>query len=410
MYHLGLRIRRRLATRANAPLGDRDRPVLELTWTYPTEGPHDEPSAAAVLREINGWGPDGEPLSSFNELEADGSTACGCWIYCGSHAEGVNQTARRTPWTQMDAVADEWGWAWPDNRRLLYNRASADPEGRPWSERKRYVWWDEDAGRWTGLDTPDFVPDLAPDHRPPDDATGVAALSGQDPFIMQPDGKGWLFAAAGLADGPLPTHYEPHESPVRNPLFAPSASPAREEYPHEHNPSNPTADEEGAEAYPFVATTYRIAEHHTAGGMSRFGTRLAELAREMFVEVHPELAALRGLEQGGWATIVTARSAIEARVLVTERMTSLDVGGRRVHQVGVPWHWGPGGTAPGDAGNDLFPIVLDPNVHIQEVKAATCDVLSGRRPRDAGLRELVERHRRAPDEVRAERLAGGVPR
>jgi formate dehydrogenase major subunit len=389
-YHLLRRIRDRL---------DRDdpknAPVLDLTWGYPTSGPHDEPSADAVLREINGWTTaDGAPLGSYDELADDGSTACGCWIYCGCYADGVNQTARRRPGTEQSWVAPEWAWAWPDNRRILYNRASADPDGNPWSERKRYVWWDAEQGQWTGADKPDFVPDLAPDHSPPDDATGVEALSGNDAFIMQSDGKAWLWAPAGLADGPLPTHYEAHESVVGNALYREQASPARQEHPHEHNPHNPSVWEDGWERYPFVMTSYRIAEHHTAGGMSRFGTRLAELAREMFVEVHPELAALRGLEHGGWATIVTSRTAIEARVLVTERMTSLDVDGRRIHQVGVPWHWGPGGTAPGDAGNDLFPIVLDPNVHIQEVKAATCDVLPGRRPRGADLRRFVEDHAR----------------
>jgi formate dehydrogenase major subunit len=401
-HQLGLRVREKLAARADAPR-ERDRPMLELTWDYPTEGPHEDPSADAVLAEINGWDTDGQPLSSFNALESDGSTACGCWIYCGAYADGVNQTARRTPWTQMGPAAQQWGWAWPDNRRLLYNRASAAPDGSPWSERKRYVWWDADQGRWTGLDTPDFIPDLAPDYEPPSDATGVAALAGDDPFLMQADGKGWLWAPSGLLDGPLPAHYEPHESPVGNPLYRTRANPIRQILPHEHNPSNPSADEVGADAYPFVTTSYRIAEHHTAGGMSRFQSRLSELAREMFVEVGPELATQRGLEHGGWATVISSRSAIEARVLVTERIPVLSVRGRRLHQVGLPYHWGHGGLAPGDSANDLFPIVLDPNVHIQETKAATCDIVPGRRPRDAGLRTLVERHAVEPDAVRAER-------
>jgi formate dehydrogenase major subunit len=387
-YHLGRRIREKLAGSEDR----KDRPILDLTWDYPTSGPKEEVDAEAVLREINGWDADGRPLGGYTDLRDDGSTTCGCWIYCGCFADGVNQTARRKPWTEQSRVAPEWAWAWPDNRRLLYNRASADPDGNPWSERKRYVWWDAEQQEWVGQDKADFVPGLAPDASPPDDAAGVDALSGNDPFIMQADGKGWLWAPSGLADGPLPAHYEPHESPVRNPLYAHSASPARQEHPHEQNPSNPTAGEVGAEAYPFVATTYRIAEHHTAGGMSRFQSRLSELAREMFVEVHPELARLRGLEHGGWATIVTTRTAIEARVLVTERVPSLTVGGRRVHTVGLPYHWGHNGVAPGDAANDLFPIVLDPNVHIQEVKAATCDILPGRRPRGPALRAFVEAH------------------
>ncbi len=134
------------------------------------------------------------------------------------YADGVNQAARRRPGSEQDWVAAEWAWAWPANRRILYNRASAAPDGTPWSERKAYVWWDEDAGKWTGHDIPDFVPDRAPDFVPDEDATGPDALRGDDPFIMQADGKGWLYAPAGLEDGPLPTHYEPQDSPFGNAL------------------------------------------------------------------------------------------------------------------------------------------------------------------------------------------------
>ena len=387
-YQLGSRLRQKLAESAEP----RDRPLLDLTWDYPTEGPHDEVSADAVLREINGWDAEGNLLDGFSQLRDDGTTACGAWIYSGCYAAGVNQTARRTPGREQSLVAPRWAWAWPDNRRILYNRASADPDGKPWSERKRYVWWDGEA--WVGEDRPDFVAGLAPDTVAPPDALGVAGLSGDDPFIMQADGKGWLWAPSGLVDGPLPTHYEPHESPVRNGLHRRQASPLRERIDHEHNPSNAPADDTSGDRYPFVMTTYRIAEHHTAGGMSRFQRRLSELAREMFVEIHPDLAALRGISNGGWATIVSSRTAIEARVLVTERMSPLNVGGVAVHQVGLPYHWGHGGLAPGDAANDLFPIVMDPNVHIQEVKAATCDILPGRRPRGAQLRTFVEEHGR----------------
>ncbi len=388
-YHLGRRIRDKLAASGE----HRDRAVLDLTWDYPTHGPHEEPSASAVLAEINGWDAEGQALDGYGRLADDGSTRCGCWIYAGCYAGGVNQTARRRPGQERSGVAPGWGWAWPDNRRILYNRASAAPDGSPWSERKRYVWWDAASGHWTGDDRPDFVADLAPDHQPDAHARGPAALGGCDPFIMQADGKGWLYAPDGLADGPLPTHYEPHESPVANRLYREQANPARRRFPH---PANPSAGSGDHRDYPFVATTYRIAEHHTAGGMSRFQQRLSQLAREMFVEVHPELAALRGLEQGGWATVVTARSAIEARVLVTERMPALEVAGRRLLQVGLPYHWGHAGLAPGDAANDLFAIVVDPNVAIQEVKAATCDIVAGRRPRGPALRTFVETYRPGP--------------
>ena len=389
-YHLGRRLREKMAA-AGSP---RDRPVLDLTWDYPFEGPHGEVSADAVLREINGVDEHGEPLPGFAGLRGDGSTACGTWIYSGCYAGGENKTARRRPGNEQTWVAPEWAWAWPDNRRILYNRASADPEGNPWSQRKRYVWWNGEAGAWEGEDVADFVAGLAPGARAPASALGADALNGDDPFIMQADGKGWLWAPTGLADGPLPTHYEPHESPLSNPLYDRRASPLREIVTGPHNPSNPSAGEAGADRYPFVMTTYRIAEHHTAGGMSRFQRRLSELAREMFVEIHPDLAALRGIQHGDWATIISSRTAIEARVLVTERVQSLTIDGRTVHQVGLPYHWGSGGLAPGDSANDLFPIVMDPNVHIQESKAATCDIQPGRRPRGRDLRPFVEEHTR----------------
>jgi formate dehydrogenase major subunit len=339
-------------------------------------------------------GPDGKALSSYTELRADGSTTCGCWIYCGCYADGENQTARRKPGQQQSWVAPEWGWAWPANRHLLYNRASADPDGRPWSERKRYVWWDEQHGEWTGHDTPDFVTTTRPDYVPADDARGGDAIGGDEPFIMQADGKSWLFAPSGLKDGPLPTHYEPQESPFHNPLYAQQANPARQTFDRPLNRYNPAADDSRADVFPYVVTTYRLTEHHTAGGMSRTLPYLAELQPEFFCEVSPELASERALEHGGWATIVTARSAVEARVMVTDRLTPLMVQGRSIHQVGLPYHWGNRGLTTGDSANDLYSVVLDPNVHIQEVKAATCDIHPGRRPRGRELLRFVDEYRR----------------
>ena len=389
MYHLGRIIREKLAHSTE----ERDRPVLDLTWDYPTRGRLDEPDAEAVLREVNGWDATGHPLSSYTELKDDGSTTCGCWIYSGCYAGGENGPRRRRHPDPDDHIAPEWGWAWPANRRLLYNRASADPSGRPWSERKRYVWWDASEKKWTGVDVPDFKADMAPDHRPEDGATGADALAGDQPFIMQDDGVAWLYVPTGLKDGPFPTHYEPQASPVRNALYGQQSNPARERFPRPENPYHATDGEPGAERYPYVMTTYRLTEHHTAGGMTRTVPHLAELQPEMFCEVNPALAAERGLEHGGWATIVTARTAIEARVLVTDRISPLRIQGRVVHQIGLPYHFGFTGLVTGDAANDLFPIVLDPNVHIQEVKAATCDVVPGRRPRGPELRRFVEEHR-----------------
>jgi formate dehydrogenase major subunit len=389
-YHLGRKIRERLADST----AEMDRPILDLTWDYPTEGPYDEPLADAVLAEINGWDADGEMLSAYTELKSDGSTSCGCWIYCGCYAEGINQTARRKPASEQNWTGGEWAWAWPANRRILYNRASADPAGRPWSERKALVWWDEDEEKWVGHDTPDFEATKRPDYVPADDATGPDAIAGDDPFIMQADGRGWLFAPAGVADGPLPTHYEPQDSPVRNLLHEHQRDPARQLYEHEWNRYHPDPDEPGGDVFPYAATTYRLTEHFTAGGMSRWTPYLAELQPEFFVEVSPELAAEQGLEHAGWATIVSARGAVEARVMVTDRMTPLRVDGRTIHQIGMPYHWGPNGIARGDSMNELSSMALDPSSHIQEVKALTVDVRPGRRPRGPARTELVEEYRR----------------
>jgi formate dehydrogenase major subunit len=391
-YHLGRRIRERLS----ASTLERDRPVQAMTWGYPTEGPHAEPDAEAVLQEINGRKDDGSFVSKYQELADDGSTTCGSWLHAGIYADGVNQTARRKPHTEQNWIASEWGWAWPSNRRILYNRASAKPDGTPWSERKRYVWWDADEGKWTSLgDDPDFIPDKAPDYVPDDDATGSEAIRGTTPFIAHPDGLGWIYSPTGLTDGPLPTHYEPHESPVRNALYGTDASPTRELVGDSDNPYHRSP----SEAFPFALTTYRLTEHHTAGGMSRTVPYLSELQPELFVEVSPELAEARGLEHAGWATIITARSAIEARVMVTDRLRPLRVDGREVHQVGLPYHWGRKGLVTGDAANELVSQVLDLNTHIAEYKSLTCDVRPGRRPRGAALRVLVEDYRQRDGEA-----------
>ncbi|MGN6131345.1 MAG: molybdopterin dinucleotide binding domain-containing protein, partial [Nocardioidaceae bacterium] len=394
-FELGKRIREKLRQEAASTgrVDDMDRPLLDLTWDYPTEGPLQEPSGEAVLREINGVGPDGKALSSYTELKEDGSTACGCWIYCGVYADEVNQARRRKPHWEQSYVAPEWGWVWPANRRIIYNRASADPDGKPWSERKKYVWWDADAndgkGKWTGEDVPDFIADRAPDFVPDEDAKGPDALGGKDPFIMQTDGKGWLYAPVGLADGPLPAHYEEVESPFHNPLYGQQSNPARKWVQSDANPVNPSF----SDVFPYVFTTYRLTEHHTAGGMSRTLPYLSELQPEMFCEVSPRLAAERGLTHGDYATIVTARTAIEARVMVTDRMRTLRVADRLVEQVGLPYHWGANGVSTGDSANDLLQVTLDPNVFIQS-KIGTCDIRPGRRPQGKELLSYVEDYRR----------------
>jgi formate dehydrogenase major subunit len=376
MHHLAKRV---LAHYAGSP-HERDWPIVNLKWDYPERGELREPDVEAVIKEINGYdAATGRPLSSFTELRGDGSTACGCWIYSGIYADGVNQTRRRRPGDVSAAggiVSPEWAWAWPANRRILYNRASADPDGKPWSERKRYVWWDEEKGNWTGYDVPDFPVNKRPDYRPKPDARAMDAIGGADPFMMMADGRAWIYTPSGLLDGPLPTFYEPVESPVPNLLYPKvNSNPAGIHWNRPENPANPVADPR----YPIVATTFRLTEHHTAGGMSRTLPWLVELQPEMFAELDPQLAADRGIEDGGWMTIMTERAEIEARAKVTDRIVPLKVDGQVIHQIGLPWHWGYNGISRGGTTNELGLIAADPNVSIQNDKAFTCDIRAGRR-------------------------------
>jgi formate dehydrogenase major subunit len=387
-YHLGRRLKEKLAGSAD----ERDRPLQDLTWDYQTKG--DEPSAADVLRHINGIDlRTGRTVSGYLDLKADGTTSCGCWIYSGVYADETNQARRRKPHTEQAFYGGEWGWTWPLNRRVLYNRASADPQGRPWSERKALIWWDPDQGEWTGHDVPDFEKTKPPDYRPPEGADGPQALRGDDPFIMMSDGKGWLFAPSGLADGPLPTHYEPQESPARNLLYGQQANPVRKVYGRPDNPANPSPPAVNTGVFPYVFTAARLTEHHTAGGMSRQLPYLSELQPELFVEVSPELAAERGLRHLDWAHVITSRTAVEARVFVTDRMMPLQVDGRVVHQVWMPYHWAQRGLTTGDIVNDLMGVFADPNVFIQESKVLTCDIRPGRRPRGPALLDYVAGYR-----------------
>lgn len=354
----------------------RNWPLRDLTWNYPAHGRLDEPSAEAVLHEINGytWA-DRKPVDGFTTLKDDGSTACGCWIYSGSYKDGKNQTARRKPHWEQNASSLEWGWAWPTNRRILYNRCSADTDGKPWSDRKQLVWWDAAQQKWTGDDVPDFIVDRPPGYRPPEAARGKDTIGGSDPFIMQADGKGWLFVPSGLEDGPLPTHYEPVEGVVQNPLYGQQLNPRRMEWTRADNQYHRAY---GDPRFPYVATTYRLTEHHTAGGMSRWLPWLSELQPAMFCEVSPELADERGLKNGGWATIRTLRAEIEARVLVTRRIRPLKIRGRLIHQIGLPYHWSSKGLVRGDSTNELIAFTGDPNVSIQESKALTVSIEAGR--------------------------------
>jgi formate dehydrogenase major subunit len=400
VYHLG-RLLKEKAT--DAP---RDAALRALTWDYPCHGAIQEPDPDAVLREIHGWnvkdeggrmkdedermkdeggrmnGDGGEgvhpssfilhpsdraPIKNFTELKADGTTSCGCWIYSGVY-DGKNKANGRAAGGRY---GHGWGYAWPLDRRILYNRASASPDGTPWSDRKKLVWWDEAKGEWAGDDVPDFTKAKRPDAKGDPDKGGDEALPGDAPFIMHPDGMGWLFVPSGLKDGPLPAHYEPLESNLANALYPDQGTNPvadRKERPDNAYASSPDP------RFPYILTTYRLTEHHTSGAMSRTLAHLAELQPELFAEISPELASEIGAVNGDHVIIATARGEIEARALVTARMPSLDVQGRRIHQVGLPYHWGGRGLVKGDVVNDLVAISEEPNVRIMEAKALTCSV------------------------------------
>src|SRR5579875_2615908 len=387
VYHLGKRLKELYAE----SIDPRDRPIQALLWDYehPEEQARwrikDEPDDLLVLKEINGYyvktpeHPESYNLhnaphvAGFAALKDDGSTACGSWIYSGVYpAPENNRAAARNPegYTFLG-----WGFSWPSNRRILYNRASADPDGKPWSERKRYVWWDEQEKKWTGFDTPDFPLNKPPDYTPPPGALGIDAHSGRDPFLMKPDGKGWLFAPKGLKDGPLPAHYEAAEAPVKNALYRQQSNPTALYFRgRADNRLSPLGDER----YPIVVTTYRLTEHHVSGPMTRWMPWLNALQPALFAELSPELAEERGIKHGSWLIISTPRGEIEARAMVTRRMRPLRVNGKTIHQIGLPFHWGFQGKVRGSITNDLAHMVLEPNVSIEEAKAFMCDVRPGR--------------------------------
>ena len=250
------------------------------------------------------------------------------------------------------------------------------------------------AGEWTGHDVPDFERTKPPWYEPPPGAVGPAALRGDDPFVMQADGKGWLFVPTGLQDGPLPTHYEPHESPVRNALYGQQGNPTRKVYGRADNPSNPSPPERHGEVFPYVFTTSRLTEHHTAGGMSRQLPYLSELQPEMFVEVSPALARERGLDHLGWAHVVTSRSAIEAGCWSPTGSRRCGWATGTCTRSGCPTTGAVRAWSPASRRTTCSGVALDPNVLIQESKVATCDIRPGRRPRGRELLEFVEGYRR----------------
>jgi formate dehydrogenase major subunit len=370
---------------------ERDKGFLAAGFKY-GDNPK-EPDMQLVLKEVNGFATeeikdkDGkvvykkdQPLNTFAHMTDDGKTAGGCWIYTGVTVEGpdgklVNRANARKPADDKDYLGHGWGFAWPANRRILYNRASADLQGKPWSERKKLIWWDPEApgnepdkkGKWVGLDVPDFNAFLAPD-----------AKNGDKPFIMRTDLVGGFFGP--LNDGPFPEHYEPIESPVKNLLSKRQNNPVAKiwQVPDQKNDLAPV----GSPDYPYVITTYRLTEHHLSGVMSRYLPMLAELFESHFAEISHELAGELGLQNGDMVTVATPRGKIHVKAMVTNRLKPFTIDGKKIHQIGVPWHWGYKGIeglpgSKGDITNDLSATVGDPNVYIQETKAFVCSVKKG---------------------------------
>jgi formate dehydrogenase major subunit len=373
-YDLGKRLKK-LYAQSTAP---RDEGFKHLVWDYEPEEAHarsqGEPSALKILKELNGF-QSTDPtkhLAGFGALKDDGSTTCASWIYSGVYpAVGKNLADRRTPDAPGQPGAQlNWGWAWPANRRIMYNRASAAPDGKPWSEKKKWVWWDAEQKKWDGYDVPDYIATKPPTDPAKPGAAGMDALPGTAPFIMRPDGMGWLFVPAGLVDGPLPTHYEPVESPVTNLLYKQQTSPVFKYWEEAGN----VLAQMGDPKFPYVLTTYRLTEHYLAGGMSRWLPWLTELQPELFVEMSPELAAEKGITNLDWCKISSPRTQIRAKALVTRRLRPFTLNGKVIHQVGMPWHWGYEGLSTGDIVNELTSLIADPNVSMHEGKAFVCNV------------------------------------
>ena len=344
-------------------------PILHLTWDY-----GEELDITKVAAEINGYytvdteeGKKGDILVNFTKLKDDGTTACGNWLYSGYWYPASDGEGNTMPATKRRGQKDPgglgiypyWAFSWPVNRRIIYNRCSADLEGKPWAPDKALIWWD--GQKWTGYDVPDFAATKAPD-----------APGGSDPFIMKPDGKGWIFGA--LNEGPLPEHYEPLETPLqKHPFSSQLHNPVIKVW--QTNAGQEIGDNVGSpDKYPIVATTYRVCEHWQAGGMSRWLEWLTECQPEMFVELSKELAAEKGIANGDRVKVRSARGEIEGVAIVTARFRPFRVNGQTVHQIGMPWHYGWGGLASGDSANDLTPHVGDGNTTIPEYKAFLVDI------------------------------------
>lgn len=342
-------------------------PILNLTWQYRQP---ENPSPEELAKEYSGTALQdladpkdpakvllkaGQQLNGFAELRDDGSTACGCWLFSGAWPEKGNLMARRDnsdPYGIGETL--NWAFSWPANRRILYNRASCDVDGKPFDPQRTLIAWDAKAGLWHGADIPDFVASSPPD-------------KGMGPFIMNPEGVARFFGVDKLAEGPLPEHYEPLESPLAANLMHPENSKARV------NPAARIFAEDWAtfgtaEKFPYVCTTYRLTEHF------HFWTKHARLNAivqpEQFVEIGEELAQEKGIASGDKVKVVSNRGFIKAVAVVTKRLRTLEINGKKIHTVGVPIHWGFTGVAKnGYLANTLTPFVGDANTQTPEFKS-----------------------------------------
>ena len=328
--------------------------INALTWNY---GDGDHPDIDLVCKDINGYDlTTGKLLPTFGALKDDGTTSAGNWIYTGFYPEeGKNRAKNRDNKDTGGGNFLNWAFAWPANRRILYNRASADLNGKPWSEEKKVIWWDSVEKKWTGYDVPDFVPTKAP-----------SEPGGDNPFIMIKDGVGQLFV--GMNEGPLPEHYEPFESPVANAFSSVELNPAVEIHEGDFNLKGDYKD------FPIVATTYRVTEHWQSGSMTRNQEWLSELVPHMFIEISEELAKEKGINNKDEVFVSTARGEIKAYAMVTKRFKPYKIQGQTVHHIGMPWHFGYKGYATGDTANRLTPHIGDANSTIPEYKAFLCNV------------------------------------
>jgi formate dehydrogenase major subunit len=346
-------------------------PIVKLNWNY-----GDDPDVHLVAKEINGYTvADKKQVLNFTKLADDGSTACGNWIYSGSYPgpdKKNNLMARRDKKDPSGlGLYLNWAWAWPVNRRIIYNRCSVDPQGQPWNKDKALFKWDPVAKAWTKFDVPDFgwIDPKTQVEIPPE-------VSAKAPFIMLPEGKSRIFVPGGLCkEGPLPEHYEALECPYVNPVSPQQSNPVMKVWKSEIDRVAQVCDPK----YPVIATTFRVTEHWQAGAMTRNLTWQAEMMPEMFVEISPSLAKARGIKAGDWVRVKSVRGEVVARADVTKRVGPFTCGKTglqsTVEMVALPWHFGFAGLITGGpnpqgnyAANQLAPMVGDANTMIPEYK------------------------------------------